>query len=68
MLLIACFVVSAAEFSLTEGHAKCCLLPFAVDLTDGEGELGLMTLSFCVSDASGFSWQWSSMSIFHLCT
>lgn len=53
MLLIACFVVSAAEFSLTEGHAGCCLLSFAVGLTDGEGELGLMTLSFCVSDASG---------------
>lgn len=29
-----CSVVSAAEFSLTQGHTKRCLLHFAASLTD----------------------------------
>lgn len=37
-----CSVVSAAEVSLTQGHAKHYLLHFAVSLTDVEWELGLM--------------------------
>lgn len=36
VLVIARFVVSAAEFSLTKGHAKRYLLQFAVGLTDVE--------------------------------
>ncbi|OXB75251.1 UNVERIFIED_CONTAM: hypothetical protein H355_000803 [Colinus virginianus] len=51
-LVIACSVVSAAEFSLSEGHDKCNLY-FAVGLTGSERELGLMKLSFGVSGASG---------------
>lgn len=36
VLVIARFVVSAAEFSLSEGHTKHYLLQFAVALTDVE--------------------------------